>query len=186
MSRTQRVGAHRSSASRRTPRWVILLCALAATIVLIAIGLFLLDRLRPQSAPSAPAASEAAEVVSDPGLIDPGVDASITVLDQSGEHEFAAGVGQALSDAGWGVLATGGSEGGDVERTVVWYDDESLAPVARVLAQGLGVGEARLSDGRITGTPITIVLGADAVGTAPSAEPQEGGAVTHSPTPSAP
>jgi hypothetical protein len=186
MSRSQRVGAHRSSSSRRTPRWVILLGALAATIVLIAVGLFLLDRLRPQSAPSAPVASGAPEVVSDPGQIDPGIDASITVLDQSGEHELAAGVGQALADAGWDVRATGGSTGGDIARTVVWYDDESLAAVARGLAQGLGVGEARLSDGRLTGTPITIVLGDDAVGTAPSADPQEGGAVTHSPTPTAP
>jgi hypothetical protein len=183
MSRTQRVGAHRSSSSRRTPRWVIALCALGATIVLIAVGLFLLDRLRPQSAP---VASDAAEVVSDPGQVDPGVDASITVLDQSGEHELAAGVAQALADAGWDVLASGGSTGGDVARTVVWYDDESIGPIARGLAQGLGVGEARLSDGRVTGTPITIVLGADAPGTVPSAEPREGGSVSHSPTLPAP
>jgi hypothetical protein len=186
MSRTQRVGAHRSTATPRAPRWVILLCALAAVVVLTAIGLFLLDRLRPQTTPTATVAPGQPQVIADPSQIDPSLDASITVLDQSGEHSFAAGVGQALADAGWDVLATGGSIGGEADRTVVWFDAPELAPVARGLAQGLGVGEARQSDGRIAGTPITIVLGSDAVGTAPSAEPEMGGAVTHSPTPTAP
>ena len=186
MSRTPRVGAHRSTATPRAPRWVILLCALAAAVVLTAVGLFVLDRLRPQAAAPTTIASEHPQVVSGPSRIDPSLDASITVLDQSGEHSFAAGVGQALSDAGWNVLATGGSTGGEAGSTVIWFDAPELEPIARGLAQALGVGEARQSDGRVAGTPITIVLGADAVGTAPSVGPETGGAVTHSPTPTAP
>ncbi|MCR8670768.1 LytR C-terminal domain-containing protein [Agrococcus sp. HG114] len=186
MSPTQRVGAHRSASSPRAPRWAILLGALAAVVVLTAAGLFLLDRLRPQATAPTQVATDEPEVVSDPGQVDPGTDASITVLDQTGERGFAAGVGQALADAGWSVVATGASTGGDAQRTVVWYDAPELAPVARGLAQGIGVGEARQSDGRLSGTPITIVLGTDAVGTAPSVEPRHDGDVSHSPTPTAP
>lgn len=169
MSPTRRVGVHRSPARRRMPRWVILLGALGAVVLLTVAGLFLLDRLRPQLQASATQGAE--EVVTDPSQVDPALDASITVLDQSGGAELAAGVGQALSDGGWSVIATGTGTGGDAATTVVWYDGEALATVARGLAQGLGVGEARLSDGRLSGTPITIVLGTDAVGVAPSVAP---------------
>jgi hypothetical protein len=185
MSPSQRVGAHRSVSRRRMPRWMILLGALVAVVLLTVAGLFLLDRLRPQlqAAPS----QGAEEVVSDPGLVDPSLDASVTVLDQSGEPGLAAGVGQALSDAGWTVVATGSGTGGDAANTIVWYDAEALAPVARGLAQGLGVGEARLSDGRLSGTPITIVLGTDAVGAVPSTSPDPDGEVDHAtPEPTAP
>ncbi|GEK81287.1 LytR C-terminal domain-containing protein [Agrococcus baldri] len=183
MSRDHRVGAHRSTSSSRWPRWAILLAALALAIVLAAVGLFALDMLRPR-APQ-PTATEQPETVTDPGAVDPALDASITVLDTADEHGFAAAVGQALSDAGWEVVATGGSSEA-VESTVVWFDSEELAPVARGLAQQLGAGEAQLSDGRLSGTPITIVLGPDAQGTAPTAQPQEDGEVSHAPSPDAP
>ncbi len=182
MSRPQRVGAHRSVSTDRWPRWAILLAALAAAIVLAAIGLFALDTLRPQA--PVPMETAAPEGITDPAAIDPALDASITVLDASGEHSFAAGVGQALADQGWDVIATGGSSQAS-ETTVVWFDSEELAPVARGLAEVLGAGEAQLSDGRLSGTPITIVLGPDAIGTAPSVEPREEGELEHSPTPSA-
>ncbi|WP_306231864.1 LytR C-terminal domain-containing protein [Agrococcus beijingensis] len=182
MSPTRRVGAHRSVTRQRMPRWVILLCALGAVVLLTVAGLFLLDRLRPQAQTPSPAAQE---VITDPSLVDPALDATITVLDQSGEPGLAAGVGQAAADAGWRVIATGDATGGDAATTIVWYDSEALAPVARGLAQGLGVGEARLSDGRLSGTPITIVLGADAVGVAPSVAPDPDGGL-ESATPEAP
>lgn len=183
MNRTRRTGVHRSAASTSWPRWAILLAALAAAIVLAAIGLFALDMLRPR-APE-PVATTAPESVTDPGAIDPALDASVTVLDASGEHSFAAGVGQALDDEGWDVIATGGSsEPG--ETTIVWFDSEELAPVARGLVEVLGAGEAQLSDGRLSGTPITIVLAADALATAPSVEPRDEEGLEHSPTPAAP
>lgn len=183
MSRTQRVGAHRSTAERRMPRWAILLIALAVAVVLAAAGLFALDTLRPRAVE--PIESSAPETITDPSAIDPALDASITVLDSSGEHSFAAGVGQALDDSGWDVIATGGvSEASDA--TVVWFDSEELAPVARGLVEVLGAGSAQLSEGRLSGTPITIVLGPDAVGTAPSEEPRFEDGLEHSPTPSAP
>ncbi|WP_347754348.1 LytR C-terminal domain-containing protein [Agrococcus sp. ProA11] len=178
MSRTLRVGAHRSSATRRWPRWAILLGALAAAIVLAAIGLFALDALRPREVVTAEPTQPA--VVTDPSAIDPALDASITVLDGSGEPAFAAGVGQALADAGWDVVATAGSTETS-ETTVVWFDDEALAPIARGLAVQLGVGTEQQSDGRLSGTPITIVVAPDAVNTAPSAEPRDDGDVDHAP-----
>ncbi|MGM1028303.1 MAG: LytR C-terminal domain-containing protein [Actinomycetota bacterium] len=166
------------------PRWVILLCALAVAIVLTAVGLFLLDRLRVEPVPE-PVATEQPLVIADPSQIDPGVDASITVLDGTGEPGVAAGAGQALEDAGWDVIATASAtEAGD--RSVVWFDDPSLEPIARGLAQELGVGEARQSDGRVSGTPITVVLGVDALGTVPSVEPREDGGVDHAPVTDAP
>ncbi|MCH1884361.1 LytR C-terminal domain-containing protein [Agrococcus sp. ARC_14] len=183
MSRPQRVGAHRSTATSRWPRWAILLAGLAVAIVLAAIGLFALDLLRPR-APE-PVATEQAEIVTDPSAIDPALDASVTVLDASGETGLAAGVGQALSDSGWDVVATGGSSEAS-ETTVVWFDSEELAPVARGLAAALGVGDVQLSDGRLSGTPITIVVGPDAVGTAPSQEPRDDGELEHAPGTEAP
>lgn len=183
MSRSHRVGVHRSGSDSRWPRWVILLVALALAIVLAAIGLFALDILRPR-APQ-PTATEQPETITDPGAIDPSLDASITVLDTAGDHSFAAGVGQALADAGWQVIATGGSSEA-AETTVVWFDSEALAPVARGLAEQLGAGQAQLSEGRLSGTPITIVLAPDAQGTAPSTEPSEDGEVSHAPETDAP
>lgn len=178
MTRTQRVGAHRSSATKRWPRWAILLGALAAAIVLAAVGLFALDALRPREV--VPTEPPPPPVVTDPTAIDPALDASITVLDGSGERGFAAGVGQALADAGWNVVATAASTETS-ETTVVWYDDEALAPVARGLAAELGVGVEEQSDGRLSGTPITIVVAPDALGTAPSAEPRDDGELEHEP-----
>lgn len=179
---THRVGAHRSGSVTRWPRWAILLGALAVTVVLTAVGLFLLDRLRVEPVPE-PVATEEPLVIADPAQIDPDIDASITVLDGSGERAIAAGAGQALSDAGWTVITTASAtQIGD--RTVVWFDDPALEPIARGLVQQLGVGEARQSDGRVSGSPITIVLGTDAPGTVPSAEPRDDGEVSHDPTPS--
>jgi LytR cell envelope-related transcriptional attenuator len=180
---THRVGAHRSGSVTSWPRWAILLGALAVSIVLTAVGLFLLDRLRVEPVPVPTTAQPS--VVADPGQIDPALDASITVLDGTGQPAVAAGVGQALSDAGWDVVATASAtEVGD--RTVVWFDEPALEPIARGLVQQLGVGEARQSDGRISGSPITIVLGTDAPGAVPSTEPSDDGEIEHSPTPSAP
>lgn len=178
--RSQRVGVHRSTSTSRWPRWAILLAALAITIVLVAAGLFALEMLRPQAPPPAP--TEQPEVVTDPSAIDPSLDASITVLDSAGDHSLAAGVGQALLDEGWQVIASGGStEQNPV--TIVWFDTEELAPAARGIAERLGAAEARLSEGRISGTPITIVLGPDAAETAPSVAPSEDSDVTQAPTP---
>lgn len=183
MNRTHRVGAHRSTSTSRWPRWVVLLVALALAIVLAAVGLFALDMLRPRAPEPTP--TEQPATVTDPAAVDPDLDASITVLDASGRDGFAAGVGQALADAGWQVIATGGSSEASAS-TVVWFDSEALAPVARGLAEQLGTGEAQLSDGRLSGTPITIVLAPDALETAPSAEPRDEGGLTHGPTPEAP
>lgn len=182
MTRSHRVGAHRTADTPGWPWWGIALAAIAAVVALTAAGIFALDMLRPQS--SLPSASESAapEVITNPAEIDPSVDASISVLDASGEEGLAAGVGQSLEDIGWDVTATGGSTE-EQATTVVWYEGEELAAVARGLVQGLGVGEAALSDGRISGSPITIVLGADAPGTVPSVEPREDGGVDHSGTP---
>lgn len=181
---THRVGAHRSTSVTRWPRWAILLGALAVAVVLTAIGLFLLDRLRVEPVPE-PVATEQPLVIADPAQIDPGIDASITVLDSTGERAVAAGAGQALSDAGWTVITTA-SASERTDRTVVWFDDPALEPIARGLVQQLGVGEARQSDGRVSGSPITIVLGTDAPGTVPSVAPSLDGEVDHSPTPTAP
>lgn len=181
---THRVGAHRSGSAARVPRWVILLCALAVTVVLTAVGLFLLDRLRVEPVPE-PVVTQEPVVIADPAQIDPSIDASITVLDGTGERAVAAGAGQALSDEGWSVVTTASAtEVGD--RTVVWFDDPALEPIARGLVQQLGVGEARQSDGRVSGSPITIVLGMDAPGTVPSTEPRDDSDISHAPTPSAP
>ncbi|WP_405215987.1 LytR C-terminal domain-containing protein [Agrococcus sp. Ld7] len=177
MTRTHRVGAHRSSSTKRWPRWAILLGALATVIVLTAVGLFVLDALRPREV--VPTEPPPPPLVTDPSAIDPALDASITVLDGSGQGGFGAGVGQALADAGWNVVATAGSTEGS--ETVVWYDDEALAPVARGLAAQLGVGTEEQSDGRLSGTPITIVVAPDALGVAPSAEPRDDGELEHEP-----
>lgn len=181
----QRVGAHRAPAERGWPWWAIALAAVAAVVLLTAAGVFALELARPRAtAPTTPVETAQA-AITDPAQIDPALDASISVLDASGEPGLAAGVGQALADAGWDVAATGGStEQG--EATVVWYDSPELEPVALGIVGALGVGEAQPSAGRISGSPITIVLGADAPGSVPSVAPSDDGDITSSPAPPAP
>lgn len=70
MTRTRRVGAHRSPMSTTVPRWAIALGALVAVVLLTVIGLFLLQLLRPSGAPvpepTGPAPTLPAESPGDP------------------------------------------------------------------------------------------------------------------------
>lgn len=179
-----RVGAHRASATKRRG-WLAFWWALAATILLISVGvvgLFLLnDRLNftlpgastaptESAAPVDPSASEEpaptptappAPPVPEP-TIDPELD--VTVLNGTPGVGVAGGLAEVLTAAGWSVGATADASSEDVTETVVFYADASLEGAARGLAESIPESEIRLSQDFVdSGADLTVVIGSDYV-----------------------
>jgi hypothetical protein len=184
-----RVGAHRAPA-RRGGGWITFWWALAATILLIAVGivgLFVLnDRLNfaqpggptatatptagaATPAPSSPAAAPPSETVAPPAIaptIDPGL--VLTVLNGTPGTGVAAAVADALRTDGWDVADTGDADSEDVPTTTVYYSDPALEGAARGLLGSLASSSPRatltLSDAYAgSGSDITVVVGNDYV-----------------------
>jgi LytR cell envelope-related transcriptional attenuator len=170
-----RVGAHRAPA-KRGRGWVAFWWALAATIVLIAIGVlglfYLNDRLNfalPGTNSPAPAAGASATPTTPP-TAEPTVDSRlrITVLNGTPRTGVASGIGETLTAAGWSVGATSDADTETVPATVVYYADASLEGAARgVLGAIIGtIPTATIllsSDFADTGADITVVVGNDYV-----------------------
>jgi hypothetical protein len=183
-----RVGAHRAP-GRRGGGWVTFWWALAATILLIAVGivgLFVLnDRLnfaQPSGstatptagaatpAPSSPAAAAPSETAAPPSVeptIDP--DLVLTVLNGTPGTGIAAAVADSLSADGWDVGDTGDADSEDVPATTVYYSDPALEGAARGVLGSLGssspAATLSLSDAYAgSGADITVVVGNDYVG----------------------
>jgi hypothetical protein len=172
-----RVGAHRAAAARRSG-WVALWWALAATILLISVGvvgLFLLnDRLNftlpgggtaspaasatpppTESAPPAPTSTPTPEPTVDPAL-------NITVLNGTPGVGVAGGVAEVLTAAGWTVGATADASSEDVAETIIYYADASLEGAARGIADSIPGSDILLSSDFVdSGADLTVVIGND-------------------------
>ncbi|PWB98194.1 LytR C-terminal domain-containing protein [Salinibacterium hongtaonis] len=169
-----RVGAHRAPAPR-SRRWIGLAWAAAATVVLVAGGLFGLSLLNPDLGltipgvgtsveAGAPGTGDDAAAVVEPAL-DPEV--AITVLNGTGTAGLATSVGDSLEEKGWGGAALGiGSRANaaadDVATTQIYYSDPEHEAAVLQLVHDLGVGQPRLSND-YPASPITILIGADYV-----------------------
>ncbi|MGO4692051.1 LytR C-terminal domain-containing protein [Glaciibacter sp. 2TAF33] len=170
-----RVGAHRAPA-KRGKGWVTFWWALAATIVLVAIGVLglfylnnRLDFALPGTNSPTPTASASATPTRPPTAeptLDPSL--SITVLNGTPGTGVASGVGQTLTEAGWSVGATSNADTETVPATIVYYADASLEGAARGVLDSIAttIPTATIllsSDFADTGADITVVVGNDYV-----------------------
>lgn len=170
-----RVGAHRAPAPR-SRGWIGLAWAAAATVVLVAGGLFGLSMLNPDLGITIPgtggtstAQDPDAGSGETPAVVEPALDpeVAITVLNGTATAGLATAVGDSLEEKGWGGAALGiGSRANaasdDVATTQIYFSDAAHEAAVLQLIQDLGVGEARLSND-YPASPITILIGADYV-----------------------
>lgn len=171
-----RVGAHRAP-PKRGRGWVNFAWAALATGVLIVGGLYGLSRVNPAisfelpvlggvAADPGTAATPEPEAtpLTDPALVDPALDLSISVLNASptdGQQEVAA---NQITQARWPAPAAAVASARDREVTVVYYNGAQYESIALGLAQLLGIDAANLANSdAYLGAPVTIVLGADYV-----------------------
>ncbi|MEO6199702.1 MAG: LytR C-terminal domain-containing protein [Cryobacterium sp.] len=168
-----RVGAHRAPAQRGR-RWIGFGWALAATAVLIALGVFgmsvLNERLKPDLSGLTPGtASPAATATPKPSpteapvptpkpTVDPTL--SVTVLNGTLTIGLAGSVSEVLGGDGWNVGALGDAASPDIPNTVVYYAEAGLEGAARGVAESLPGAEIRLSnDFAGSGADLTVVVG---------------------------
>lgn len=169
--RSSRVGAHRAPGRRG---WVGFLWAVIATIVLIAVGIFglslatdrlNLDQVIPGS--SEPSSTPTPEKTTAQPTVEPTIDpkALVQVLNGTTVAGLAGDVKTALADGGWtasNVTASNASDD-DLEKSVVYYDDDALEGAARGVAETLGIEAVEYSTEFSVGDipQIVVVLGAD-------------------------
>lgn len=173
--RMDRVGAHRASTTRRRG-WVTFWWALAATIVLIGlgvVGLFLANNRLDFALPSAPSASPSAPATpagtpapapTTPPTPIPTLDPAlqITVLNGTPGVGVAGGLAEVLGAAGWNVTTTADASSEDVPDTIVYYADATLEGAARGLAESVPSADILLSsDYAESGADLTVVIGND-------------------------
>lgn len=176
-----RVGAHRVPA-KRGRGWISFAWAALATGVLIVGGLYGLSRVNPAISFELPViGGEAAgpgtsatpepevEAVTDPTLVDPALNLSISVLNGSPtDGQQNAAVAQ-LTQAGWGAPtfpAVSGAVAGarDTELSGIYYNGAEYEGIALGLAELLGIDPANIRNSDFyLGAPVTILLGADYV-----------------------
>lgn len=171
-----RVGAHRAP-GKKGRRWIAFWWALAATILLIALGIvglfFLNDRLSfdvsgPPTGTAAPtetgtptptetAAAPTIEPTVDPSL-------SVTVLNGTPAIGVAGGVRELLTSAGWTVGSIGDADSQEVPTTIVYYADPALEGAARGVAGSLPGSDILLSNNFAeSGAALTVIVGNDYV-----------------------
>ncbi|WP_430591411.1 LytR C-terminal domain-containing protein [Humidisolicoccus flavus] len=174
VEKRSRVGVHRAPKTSKRRGLFTFLAALAATVVLTVIGLAIVNSWQMNGIDFATPGADDPEVtaVTDPSTIDPALGITISVLNGSTDAALADGVAAALSNGGWQVLATATSDV-QVEATTIYYTDVSQEPYARGVAEAMGIGEVQLSDAVISGSPISVIVGEDAIGVAASAEPSD-------------
>jgi hypothetical protein len=108
-----------------------------------------------------PTAIKTADPVLDPTTIAPERAISITILNGTPTVDLEDSAAAAL--AGWPVGAALLASNQTEPTTIVYYRDPANEDVARGVVLALGVGEVRESTA--LAAPITVVLGADYVGT---------------------
>jgi hypothetical protein len=176
-----RVGAHRAPA-RKGRGWIGFWWALAATVVLIALGVVWLSVLNNRLSfdlSGLPAASATPSATASPAksatpsatpsavpTVAPTVDPSLTVTVLNGTLTtgVARGVGERLTAAGWTVGKLSDASTSDVTKTVVYYADAKLEGAARGVAESVPGSTILLSqDFADTRVPLTVVIGSDYV-----------------------
>lgn len=179
----ERIGAHRGP-KRRGRGWIAFAWAALATLVLIAGGLFGLNRFMGidvglpifDAAPTAtptPTPTATMDPVTDPATIDPARAIKITILNGTGTSGVQNTVGDQLAAAGWPVT-TRTTAAETVEDTFIYYSDPLNEDVARGVALALGIGEIRLvSPETFPSQPIVVAVGVDFLGPVPTEEPTE-------------
>lgn len=162
-----RIGAHRAP-PRAGRGWITFAWAALFTGIFVLAGLLGLNALRGLSflgeAPTnsaTPSAEITADPVLDPATIDPARGISITVLNGTTTVDLEKTAAAALE--GWPVGATLVASDRTEPTTIVYYGDPANEDVARGIVLKLGVGEIRESTAY--NAPITIVVGADYLGT---------------------
>lgn len=162
-----RVGAHRAP-PRPGRGWITFAwAALASGLLVVAASLglnYLRDANLLGAAPTTsltPSAIVTADPVLDPTTIDPARAISITILNGTTTVDLEDVAKAALP--GWPVGATLVATNRAEPTTIIYYGDPANEDVSRGLVIALGVGEIRESTAFTA--PITIVLGADYLGT---------------------
>lgn len=177
-----RVGAHRGM-HRRGRGWIAFAWAALATGVLVGIGVLVLALLNgsysftgdSSSAPSASASSSASSSSSsspsdgsssssssEPAAATPSDQGSTTlvVLNGTSTPGLAASGTSKLTAAGWKVTSSGNAGTTGTASTIVYYQQESQAALAKGIAQSLGVTAVEQS-AAFPNADISVVLGAD-------------------------
>lgn len=171
-----RVGAHRAPA-KRGRGWINFAWAALATGVLVVGGLYGLSRIYPAvsfdlpnfgGGPASGGPSESPPPVvtpiTDPKLVDPALNLSISVLNGTATDKQADVAANQIALAGWPAPAAANSTSREEKVTKIYYNSSDLEGVALGLAALLGTDPANivLSD-FYQGAPVTIILGADYV-----------------------
>jgi hypothetical protein len=167
-----RVGAHRAPKSRGGG-WIGFAWAALATGVLIVGGLYGVSLINnnvafeipgivelPAEETPTPTAEPTASPITDPTLIDPARNITITVLNGTPIVGMQNTVLANLTSVGWPVTSAARASTSDVEETLVYYSNPADEDVARGLVLALGIGDVRESTAFL-GAPVTVVLGAD-------------------------
>ncbi|WP_420365572.1 LytR C-terminal domain-containing protein [Curtobacterium sp. L3-7] len=176
-----RVGAHRGM-HRRGRGWIAFAWAALATGVLVGIGVLVLALLNgsysftgdSSSAPSASASSSASPSASsspdgsssssssEAAAATPSDQGSTTlvVLNGTSTPGLAASGTSKLTAAGWKVTSSGNAGTTGTASTIVYYQQESQAALAKGIAQSLGVTAVEQS-AAFPNADISVVLGAD-------------------------
>lgn len=177
-----RVGAHRGM-HRRGRGWIAFAWAALATGVLVGIGVLVLALLNGSysfsgsDATSSPSASSSASSSSSPSstpsssassaatAAQPSEQGSTTlvVLNGTSTAGLAAKGTSALTTAGWTVTSSGNAGTTGTAATIVYYQQDSQAAIARGVASALGVTAVQQS-AAFPNADVSVVLGADYTG----------------------
>ena len=162
-----RVGAHR--APRRSGRGLVAFAwAALATGLLVAAGvaaLFVINgRVNlPFGGSTGTAAPTTASATPTPTIaptVDPAL--AVTVLNGTTTSNLAGDAGDALTSAGWNVIATANASARDIETTRIYIQDEGARAAALGVEQTIPGATIEVThDYADTGSDVTVVLGAD-------------------------
>jgi hypothetical protein len=169
-----RVGAHRSPA-KRGRGWIAFAWAALATGVLVVGGLYGLSRVNPAISFELPViGGEAAnpggtstpepavEPLTDPTLVDPALNLSISVLNGSPTDGVQQSAADQIELAGWPKPAAAVAGAREETTTVIYYNGAQYEAIALGLAQLIGSDPANIRNSDFyLGAPVTIVLGSD-------------------------
>lgn len=167
-----RVGAHRGL-PRRGRGWIVFAWAALATGVLVAGGALGLGALNGSyqftggggttpSASVSSSASASASAAPEPTAAASAqpADLSLTVLNGTSTTGLAATGTATLENAGWRVDSDGNASTKGATATIVYYQSDDQAAVARGIVKTLGVGSVQKS-AAFPNADVTVVLGAD-------------------------
>jgi cytoskeletal protein RodZ len=177
-----RVGAHRGVA-RRGRGWIAFAWAALATGVLVGVGVLVLQLLSGStnfadpgtgssasasasassepSASSSPSASKSEDTAASPS--DQTSADTLVVLNGTTTSGLAAKGTSTLTSAGWKVTSSGNAGTTGATATIVYYQKDSDAALARGIAKSLGVGTVEQS-AAFPNASVSVVLGADFAG----------------------